>query len=163
MVRDWRLEHAERIYGALLWLYPVRFRLRFGQEMALVFRDCCHDQLQAGGNSGFVAFWLHTVKDVLTSLGRQQGRQLIQDIDLDHPLFAMIDSTLIPTIIVTNLIALGVVVTILVRSVPGTPIPLDEFMLISGMLSVVFGILGVLSSLIMARLRPTVRLWVKLS
>jgi hypothetical protein len=158
------VEHAERIYSSLLWLYPHPFRRRFGPEMKRVFRECCHEQLRTDGSTGFVGLWFHTLKDLVVSAGHQRIRGLVCRIDLNHPVFEIIDSTVMPTIIVSNLIAMGDVVTILFfLGPPGQRISVNDFMLTSGMVSVLFGILGVVSSLTIARLRPTVRLWVKLS
>jgi hypothetical protein len=164
MERCRTVEYAERIYSTLLWLYPVQFRRHFGTEMKRVFRECCHDQLRMDGLSGCLALWLHMLKDLVVSASNERVRELISRIDLDHPVFEIIDSTLMPTIIVSNLVALGSVVTILLfRATPGHRVSVNDFMLTSGTISVVFGILGVVSSMIMQRLRPTVRLWVKLS
>ncbi len=32
---------SERLYGALLYLYPEKFRAAYGQQMRLTFRDAC--------------------------------------------------------------------------------------------------------------------------
>jgi hypothetical protein len=158
------VEYAETIYSILLCLYPVRFRRRFGREMACVFRESCYEQLQVGGPIACVALWLHTVKDLVVSAGHERLREVISRSDLDHPVFRVIDLTLIPTIVVSNLIVLGTVVTILFfRVMPGHAVSANEFVITSGTVSVVFGILGVISSAVIRRLRPTVRLWVKLS
>ena len=50
------LHYSERVYNALLSLYPVRFRIRFAPEMLQLFRDCCHDALEKGE----VAFLPHS-------------------------------------------------------------------------------------------------------
>jgi hypothetical protein len=163
MERCRSIEYAGRIYSSLLWLYPYPFRRRFAAEMKRVFRECCCEHLDAGA-TGIVGLWLHTLRDLVISACDQRIRELVRRPDLDHPVFEIIDSALMPTIIVGNLIALGVVVTILFfLGAPGHGIPVNDFMLTSGTVSVVFGILGVVSSMTMRRLRPTVRLWVKLS
>jgi hypothetical protein len=158
------VKYAVTVYSILLCLYPVGFRRRFGQEMAGVFRECCHDELHTRGLIGCVALCLHTLKDLVVSAGRERIYELTSLVDLDHPVFGIIDSTLMPTIIVSKLIALGCVVTVLFfRGKLGNAVSVDDFMIISGSVSVLFGVLGVISSVIMRRLRPTVRLWVKLS
>ena len=163
MQRCRSMEYAERVYSSLLWLYPRQFRRRFAAEMNRVFRECCCEHLHAGA-TGIVGLWLHTLKDLVISACNQRIRELVRRIDLEHPVFEIIDSTVMPTIIVGNLIALGVVVTILVfLGAPGHGISVNDFMLTSGTVTVVFGILGVVSSMTMRRFRPTVRLWVKLS
>jgi hypothetical protein len=164
MQRCRAVEYAERIYSSFLWLYPHQFRRRFGPEMKLAFHECCYDQLQADGSTGVARLWLHTLKDLVVSVCYERIQTLVRTIDPDHPVFEIIDSTLVPTLIVSNLIALGTVVTILfLRVTPGHAVSANEFVLTSGTVSAVFGILGVISSLVMRRLRPTVRLWVKLS
>ena len=120
MERYRKVEYAERIYSTLLLLYPVRFRRRFGCEMTRVFRECCYEQLQTDVSRGWVTLWLHTLKDLVVSAGQQRIRELIARADREHPVFGIIDSTLVPSIIVANLIALGAVVTILfLRGAPG--------------------------------------------
>src|SRR5262245_60019551 len=157
-------EYAERIYSRLLWLYPHPFRRRFGPQMKLVFRESCYDPLQKVGSTGVVRLWLYTLRDLVGSACYQRMQTLVYRMALDHPVFEIIDSTLIPTIILSNLIALGVVVTILFFQItPGHRISVNDFALTAGTVSAVFGILGVVSSLTIRRLRPTVRLWVKLS
>src|SRR5262245_38040491 len=107
------VEFTERIYGALLWLYPRQFRRRFGTEMKRVFSECCYDELQGGKAAKSVEFVLHTLKDLVLSAGAERIRELNINISFNNPVFEIIDSTLMPTIIVGNLIALGSVVTLL--------------------------------------------------
>lgn len=58
---------AERLYQALLWIYPWRFRRIYGQEMARTFRDCYRGELQTGGGLGLPRFWCLVVSDLITS------------------------------------------------------------------------------------------------
>ena len=58
------IEYSERIYNALLSLYPVQFRLRFAPEMLQLFRDCCRDALQKGEVAVVVAFWIQVGRDL---------------------------------------------------------------------------------------------------
>lgn len=55
---------AERIYRALLWLYPPPFRRTYGREMLLVFRDCCRES-QARNMAGV---WGLVLPDLVTSI-----------------------------------------------------------------------------------------------
>src|SRR5262245_52518105 len=57
---------AERVYRALLWLYPSAFRDRFGDELTDFFRD----RLRHERND--VRFWMHTVADVITAATRER-------------------------------------------------------------------------------------------
>lgn len=159
------IQYAERVYSALLSLYPFRFRSRFAPEMAQLFRDCCHDAMESALEKGEVAvlaaFFISAVRDLLSSVVRERRSQLMGPLDIDHPLVAIVDLTLIPGIVVINLVALGPVLTLLVRG--GVTISMDEFMMTSGFFSIVIGSLAVVASLVITKLRPTVRLWVKLS
>jgi len=52
---------AERVYRALLWLYPSEFRDRFGDELTDFFRDRLrHERID-------LRFWARTVTDVVTA------------------------------------------------------------------------------------------------
>jgi hypothetical protein len=154
------IHYAERVYNALLSLYPVRFRIRFGPEMTQLFRDCCHDALEKGEVAVLVAFWVAAVRDLLLSVVQERSRELTRPLGIDHPLVGFVDATLIPSMVGMNLLALGLVLTLLVA---GVTIPTDQFVMTSGFFSIVLGSLAVVASLAITRLRPTVRLWVKLS
>lgn len=154
------VHYAERVYNALLSLYPIRFRVRFGPEMAQLFRDCCHDALEKGEVAFLVAFWVAAVRDLLLSAARERSRELTGPLCVDHPLVGFVDATLIPSMVGMNLLALGPLLTLLFA---GVAIPTDRFIMTSGFFSIVLGSLAVLASLAITRLRPTVRLWVKLS
>ena len=157
------VEYAARVYGALLSLYPIEFRLRFGPEMAQVFRDCCRDALQKREIAVFAAFLLQTLRDFSTSVLRERSHEIVRPLAPGHPLISTVDSLLIPSIVTANLAVLGPILTLLVQGVPAVHAPMDQFMLTSGFFSFVIGTLAVIASLIITKLRPTVRLWVKLS
>jgi hypothetical protein len=154
------IQYAERVYNAMLSLYPVRFRIRFGPEMAQLFRDCCHDALEKGEVAVLVAFWVAAVRDLLLSAVLERSRELTEPLGVDHPLVGLVDATLIPSMVGMNLLALGPVLTLLVA---GVAIPTEQFVMTSGFFSIVLGSLAVVASLAITRLRPTERLWVKLS
>lgn len=155
------VHYAERVYSALLSLYPVRFRARFAPEMKQLFRDCCHDALEKGEVAFLVTFWVSTVRDLMFSVLRERQREVLGPLDVDHPLVGIIDMTLIPSIVSINLLVLGPVLTLLFRG--GVSIPMDQFVMTSGFFSIALGSVAVIASLIITKLRPTVRLWVKLS
>ena len=155
------LHYSERVYNALLSLYPVRFRARFAAEMVQLFRDCCHDALEKGEVGVLAAFWMRAMRDLFLSIVRERQREVLGPLDSEHPLMGFIDLTLIPSIVTVNLIALGPVLTLLFRG--GFQLSAEQFAMTSGFFSIVIGSLSVVASLIVTRLRPTVRLWVKLS
>jgi hypothetical protein len=68
---------------------------------------------------------------------------------------------LIPSMVIGNLIALGPILTLMTLN--GVAIRFDQFVVRSGFFSLAVGALAVVASLVITKLRPTVRLWVKLS
>ena len=56
-----------RAYAWLLLAYPAPFRAEFGDEMALVFSDCCRAAWRAGGPRGVWRLMGRTVLDMLAS------------------------------------------------------------------------------------------------
>lgn len=155
------IEYSERVYNALLSLYPFRFRVRFAPEMLQLFRDCCQDALEKGQVAVLVALWLRVTRDLFISVVRERGRDLMRPMDADHPLVGIIDALLIPSMVTANLLVLGPILTLLIRG--DAAISLDQFVVTSGFFSFAIGTLAVVASVVMTRLRPTVRLWVKLS
>src|SRR6516225_8196528 len=80
------LHYSERVYNALLSLYPVRFRARFAPEMVQLFRDCCHDALEKGEVAVLAAFWLRAMRDLFLSIIRERQREVLGPRDSEHPL-----------------------------------------------------------------------------
>jgi hypothetical protein len=66
---------SERLYGALLHLYPKEFRAAYGQQMCLTFRDACRIAYQQNGAGGLLALWLPTLLDLLKSALEERARQ----------------------------------------------------------------------------------------
>jgi hypothetical protein len=155
------IDYAERLYNALLSLYPVHFRVRFGPEMVQLFRDCAHDALEKGQVAVLVAFWLRVMRDLFISVVRERGRDWMNPLNAEHPLAGIIDLLLIPSMVIANLLALGPILTLLFRG--NGSLPTEEFLATSGFFSLAIGALSVVTSLIVTKLRPTVRLCVKLS
>jgi predicted permease len=56
---------ADRLYGALLWLYPRDFRDRFGHDMVDFFRDRRVAARRAGGTVGVARTWVRAVADIV--------------------------------------------------------------------------------------------------
>ena len=154
------VEYSERVYNALLSLYPAHFRMRFGPEMSQLFHDCCRQALKKGQLAVLAAFWFQAMKDLTLSIVRERQRELMGPIS-EHPLAGFIDLLLIPSMVTANLLALGPLLTLLIRG--GDSISMDQFMMTSAFFSLAIGSLAVVASLVITRLRPSVRLWVKLS
>jgi hypothetical protein len=155
------VQYSERVYNALLSLYPIRFRLRFAAEMAQLFHDMCNDALEKGEVAIVAAFWLRAIRDLLFSVLRERRRELMGPLEAENPFTGLVDLLLIPSMITANLLVLGPILTLLLRN--GKDLPMHQFILTSGFFSLVIGTLAVAASIIFTRLRPTVRLWVKLS
>ncbi|NDJ78627.1 MAG: serine/threonine protein kinase [Chloroflexi bacterium] len=58
----------DRLYQALLRLYPAEFRREYGSLMALAFRDLCRDARHNGGGFGLVGLWWRTLRDLVRSV-----------------------------------------------------------------------------------------------
>src|SRR5438874_12243113 len=105
------VEYSERVYNALLSLYPFRFRIRFGPEMSQLFHDCCHEAVKKGQVAVLTAFWFQATKDLALSILRERRRELMGPIQ-EHPLIGLIDLLLIPAMVTANLVALGPILTL---------------------------------------------------
>jgi hypothetical protein len=66
---------SERLYAALLYLYPKDFRATYGQQMRLTFRDACRVAYRRHGTGGLLALWLPTLLDLLKSALEERARQ----------------------------------------------------------------------------------------
>jgi hypothetical protein len=66
---------AERLYKALLYLYPKKFRAVYGQQMRLTFRDACRVAYLRDGAGGLLALWLPTLLDLFKSALEERARQ----------------------------------------------------------------------------------------
>jgi hypothetical protein len=69
------LRVSERLYAALLGLYPKTFRAAYGEQMRLTFRDSCRAAYQRSGAGGLLALWLPTLLDLLKSALEARARQ----------------------------------------------------------------------------------------
>jgi signal peptidase I len=63
---------VSRIYAALLYFYPRRFRLEYGSEMERLFRDQCRDVARANDPLRLANFILRSAADWLTTSVREQ-------------------------------------------------------------------------------------------
>lgn len=68
---------GDRLYRALLRLYPAEFRGDFGDEMSGVFREQRRDER---GVRGLAALWLRTVASILVRAPREQADTLAADL-----------------------------------------------------------------------------------
>jgi hypothetical protein len=58
---------SERVYGALLHLYPAGFRARYRAEMVVLFGDQLRDAEAGRGTGGVAATWIRTLIDLARS------------------------------------------------------------------------------------------------
>ena len=87
----------ERIFDALLQLYPARFRRHFGREMSQIFADCFENRL---------SFWLATFKDLAISLLREWNREwTAPDSQIDFT--GIVDFILVSIVVGFNLMGWG--------------------------------------------------------
>ncbi len=71
------IEASEKVYRALLILYPVDFRREYGSSMAQVFRDVCRHKYQQQGRTGVVLWWCRTLLDLtFTVIEQRRKREL---------------------------------------------------------------------------------------
>lgn len=66
---------SERLYGALLYLYPKEFRAAYGEQMRLTFRDACWVANRRNGLGGLLLLWLPTLLDLFKSALEERARQ----------------------------------------------------------------------------------------
>ncbi|MCB9418305.1 MAG: hypothetical protein H6667_00755 [Ardenticatenaceae bacterium] len=66
---------SERLYEALLYLYPKKFRAVYGQQMCLTFRDACRVAYSRKGTGGLLALWIPTIFDLLKSALEERVQQ----------------------------------------------------------------------------------------
>ncbi len=66
---------SERVYTALLWLYPPTFRREYGPDMLQSFRDTLRDETRCRGRRGVLRTWAITLGDLVVSLPREWPRE----------------------------------------------------------------------------------------
>ena len=71
---------VQRIYSALLRLFPFEFRAEFGRDMAQVFSEEHEDVRSRRSLIETVAFWFRTAKDFARTAPRQHWDVLLQDV-----------------------------------------------------------------------------------
>jgi hypothetical protein len=75
----------EQTYRALLRLYPVRFRARFGDEMVQLFGDLLRDAHAVGRPAAPIRLWLHTLWDLAVTAPSEHGRERTVAHSLSRP------------------------------------------------------------------------------
>jgi hypothetical protein len=146
----WAFIASTKCYAALLSLYPVVFRVRFGGEMIQVFQDCCRDQLKSSGITGLAKLWLRTLIDCAVSIPRERRQALLYAGDLRIWTGSLVDSIVLMAIIGFHLLLAG---TGIALSLPHTFESPRGFLVAAGTIGAALGGLGVLCSLCLARFR----------
>lgn len=72
--REHRPNRSERVYEALLLVYPKRFRDAYGPQMVQVFGDLCREEWEKAGLVGLVLLWARTVLDLLGTAASERTR-----------------------------------------------------------------------------------------
>lgn len=65
---------SERVYEALLLVYPKSFRDAYGPQMVQVFGDSCREERERAGLVGLVLLWARTVLDLLQTAASERTR-----------------------------------------------------------------------------------------
>ena len=148
--RPWYVECLGRLYGTLLYLYPKRFRSRFGAEMVQVFLSCCKEE-ETSGN--LPVFLLRSFADLAFSIMREQQRTVLPFIEGLDPFLELADTLLIPFNVGLNLMVLGPVITALVMGVSPEKIPPVDFAISSAVSAFFVGCMAVIRAVLVARRR----------
>ncbi len=70
---------SERIFRALLRLFPFDFRWKHGREMEQVFREQQRERERKGGSMGTLKLWWETLADIARTAPREHLEMLAQD------------------------------------------------------------------------------------
>src|SRR5882672_1114295 len=74
------MSRADRIFRALLRLFPADFRGDFGDDMTATFTDQRRDVLARGGARAAVALWWDTIRGIVTTAPREHFDLLRGDV-----------------------------------------------------------------------------------
>jgi hypothetical protein len=90
---------GQRLYRALLFLYPKPFRAHFGPEMVKLYQDC-YPESGAGG------FWVETIRDLAISIPREWHREFYrEDNSIDYT--GLADAVMCSIVVGTLLLGWG--------------------------------------------------------
>jgi len=67
------LAASQRLYGALLTLYPESFRRRYAAEMRRDFKELSREGLEEGGGSELVRVWATTLSDLVVTALKERS------------------------------------------------------------------------------------------
>jgi hypothetical protein len=67
---------SERVYRALIRLYPQEVRRRYAEEMVLYFGDLCREAWRSGGPMALALLWARTLPDLIFSALKERGALL---------------------------------------------------------------------------------------
>src|SRR5262245_64539884 len=73
-----------RLFGALMRLFPLDFRIEHGGEIEQVFRAQRQQARREGTLGALARLWFETVRDLLRTAPRQQASLLRQDLGYPH-------------------------------------------------------------------------------
>jgi protein tyrosine kinase modulator len=73
------LATSERLYGALLVVYPKAFRRRYASEMLQDFGDLSREGLEEGGGRELARVWAATLTDLAVTALKERGTTLARD------------------------------------------------------------------------------------
>jgi capsular polysaccharide biosynthesis protein len=104
------LAASERLYGALLVLYPKSFRHRYAAEMRQDFGDLAREGLEGGGKE-LARVWAATLLDLAVTAAQERGTMLMRDARL--PLAPRVAARLAVAIV---LIAVSVTIASLAKT-----------------------------------------------
>src|SRR5438270_4334766 len=107
----------DRLYRALLRLYPAEFRGEYGREMTQIFRDRATREPAA-------RVWLDIARDLLVTVPREQGHVLLNDLRYAvrtirrTPAFSLSVMLTVAIAIAANTAMFSVVDAVLLRPLP---------------------------------------------
>jgi hypothetical protein len=71
---------SERLYRAMLILYPSAYRHEYGEWMVQVFRDVSRDRYRRQGRAGLAAWWCAALVDLSQTVIEQRRGSIMADV-----------------------------------------------------------------------------------
>ncbi|MCW5875344.1 MAG: hypothetical protein KIS85_00555 [Anaerolineales bacterium] len=145
------LRASQRLFVRLLRLYPRRFREQYGEQVALVFRDCSREALEGAGVRGLISLWLGALPDLFKTAIQEHFLQIgetVRNLIANPKSRTLIASLLclpMATFFLIDSLGIGL-------SLPASAAPLPMLMLLAGLAlfgaplgaSFLFGFLAIL-------------------